>query len=316
MANYPVHIQDSTGFVTDSIVVELKKIGGHLHSLEIDSYEFLGLNISNDTVFTVITTLCVFMTGIIIDRLIVILKDARDRKETISIFKALVEQLSPYIEKRVKQFRSIEEDTPLDYGLVQIPPRTTNDRFKRIYELDTNILLKSSQQYSQIIEVWKNIDFIKLLSDSSDEYYNTFRAEDDSARQEFTTLTEDYNESLANFLDKYKPGFNDINGTTELKILINNAIVKFYEHVAGGGSLQYFYDEIIRPIQEYIINYKLWKNDQLEEIVFPIIDKGKILSHRFNALKQRNSDFKNQYKQLADAMEIAGEELLVDSKKL
>ncbi len=68
------------------------------------NYSFLGLNISHDTIFTVVTTIGIFVAGILIERYLSLLKKYQEKKEIVEI---VYENLKKTINHTLPQAKDI-----------------------------------------------------------------------------------------------------------------------------------------------------------------------------------------------------------------
>lgn len=253
--------------------------------------------VSNDALFTTITTIIVFSLGILIS---IISKwiDKKKHKRSIRIF------IKQHLDKIVDSFSmSLQEgydkiaiETTIDSGITLTPPKILSNDFQRVLHIDSKELFDSIKEKKELSNVIGQIDFLSNLIPEVQAYHANALSRSNEFRVKLNLDLNQYMDSLAELVNHEK--YNTINyGKTDLYKTINASIIKFYNEIAGKRELQKFYDEILRPNQEYLVKTKLYETHVFGK---QIANQGKDLSHLFNDLQNLTMEFKDQYTEFSE----------------
>lgn len=264
-------------------------------------------SVSNDTIFTVIVTICIFVIGIILNRLLRVYdrlkKNWQIREHFIYFYNRTNKNLLPPLISCYKEFYTT---TDINSGFSKTSPKLMSGDFKRISEYDTSILLGAFNYKKDVTRILSHADFIEKLTAEADFFYYSVLKDSDVFRDKLTRLLEEYFHLLSEYVDYERnntPAFEQ----DAIWILINSSIVKYYNDFAGKRLLSKFYREILRPIQkELVISNYFRTKPKAKEIAF----LGKEISHRYMDLKRLTVEVKIQYRHFAFLLTDIRKELI------
>jgi len=263
--------------------------------------------VSYDTIFTVATTIIIFSFGIIINRLLKYLENNKTKKKQrehfIFYFEKIRNNLLPQLVTGYKEFY---QSTNINTGFPSTPPRLLTGDFKRVINLNTQILLHSFDYQNDIYKIISHIDFIYLCIDGNEYFHQKILVDTGDYRKLLTELIEKYFHSLANYTEFEKTKTKDFE-QDKVYILINKSIYKYYNEFAGKSALSNFYYEILRPIQEALVNSNYFRT---KEIGKEITSLGKEISHRYNDLKRITTEVRCEYRHIYLILKKTNETLL------
>jgi hypothetical protein len=253
-------------------------------------------SVSNDALFTTITTILVFSLGVLINIFIKWLDRLKKRKETRAFIKHHLDKIiDSYATILQKAYSDFSKDTTIDSGILLTPPKILSNDFQRILHLDSKELFSSIKEKKELSNVVSQVDFLNNLLPEVQSYHEKALKRSESFREKLNNDLNIYMDSLADFVEYEKNNIQKYESTEPYKIL-NDSILKFYKEISGKRELQKFYDEILRPNQEYLVKSDLFRTHAIGKI---IAQQGKDLSHLFNDLKGLTDEFKVQYSEFS-----------------
>lgn len=269
--------------------------------------------VSNDALFTTITTIIVFSLGILIN--IIGKKVERERhKRSIRTFikQHLDNIVGPFSNRLQSAYNKIATETTIDSGITLTPPKILSNVFQRILHLDSKELFDSIKEKKELSNMIGQIDFLNNLIPEVQSYHTDALSKSNEFREKFNSGISHYMDSLAEFV-KHEKNNTLSHELTEPYKIINASILKFYKEIAGQRELQKFYDEILRPNQEYLIKTKLFETHALGK---QIAKQGKDLSHLFNELLILTEEFKGQYSEFYELIKSSTNSLKENMEKI
>jgi len=249
-------------------------------------------NVSNDALFTTITTILVFSLGVLINVLIKWIEKTRHKRSIRVFVKQHLDKIVDSFSKNLQEaYSKIANNTTIDTGITLTPPKILSNDFQRILHVDSKELFSSIKKKKELSNVVSQIDFLSNLIPEVQEYHANALAGSNRFREKLNFDLNKYMDSLDNFVDFEKENTRDYEKKEPYKT-INDSIIKFYREISGKRELQKFYDEILRPNQEYLVISNLFRTHEIGKL---IANQGKDLSHLFNDLLNLTSEFKAQY---------------------
>lgn len=254
-----------------------------------DIYSF----VSNDTLFTVITTLAIFILGIIISRLIVIFDNKRKKHQTKKYFRLLANKIyKTQIPQLTDGYERFYQIIDTDNGIPQTTPKQPDSDYKRFANSDIKELLTIFNYSTKISKVISGIDYIIKLMEESEKYHEKVLTKTDKMRERIKELFESYLSKLYDYLDYERT--NNPNYTTDrVWIFINDKYLKYHQDFDGKRSLTAVINEIIRPIRSELVETEYHKTKQLGREIFVL---SKELYLRYSELDNITKEIRGQYK--------------------
>lgn len=264
--------------------------------------------VSNDTLFTVVTTLSIFILGIVITRLITLYERKRKKQRTKKYFKLLFnkiyDKLLPQLTEGYERYYQVID---VDNGMPQTTPQQPDGDYKRLANADVEELLSTFNYDTNISTVLGGIDYIIKIVEESDKYHKNVLAKSDKMRDVISNLFESYLNSLYNYLDyekEHSPNYE----SDEIWIFINEKYLKYHEDFDGKRSLTKVINEIVRPIRMKLAESQYHKGNQLAKDIF-IISKTIYLRYceleRFTIeVRGEFEDFYKKIKKINDFVDV------------
>ena len=261
---------------------------------------------SNDTVFTITTTLIVFSLGILANYIIKKCEKRKSKRETRQFVKYHLDKIiDSFSTKLNTAYSDVSKNTTIDSGITLTPPKLLSNDFQRILHLESKELFNSVINKNELSNIVSQVDFLNNLISEVQVYHNLALKDSNDLRKRFNERLNQYLDSLDDFLEYERENTKHYDKTLPYKT-INDSIIKFYKEVSGKRELKKFHDEILIPNQEYLVSSDLYRIHPNAKEIAKI---GKDLSLIFNDLDGLTSEFKEQYKEFADLIVISIESM-------
>ncbi len=279
---------------------ELKEMNAHVSEIKHDLNKHLNkeedtfLGATYDTAFTVIFTLIIFISGILIDRW---LKSKNEKAELKKLkdyfnnqFNDLKTNIVPELIKAYK--KSYQDVISLDNGLPTSAPKILTNTYDRLANLESPLLFKTFKNSTDFNIAFSQIDFIKKLMNEIDEYHSISLNRSSALRINIAKLDTPYIGKLVEYIEIQRN--TNIHHTNDPTFqLISGKISHYRQNIAGKRNLTKYYKEIIRPIQEHLVQTNLFRTDTTCN---EIAEMGKQISHKFNELRLIFIEIRLQYR--------------------
>lgn len=268
--------------------------------VETDQNEGLLKFVSNDALFTTITTILVFSLGILASIVFKWIDIKRKKLETRKFVKHHIDRITDsYCTKLKEAYMKFSNETTIDSGIPLTPPKILSNNFQRILHIDSKELFNSVVNKNALSNVVSQIDFLNSLVAEVQLYHSSVLADNNKFREKLNDKLNQYLNSLADFIEYERQNTQNYENTTPYKT-INDSIYKFYTEIAGKRQLQKFYDEILRINQDYLVESNLFREHKVGK---EIAEKGKDLTLLFTDLRAITDEFKKQYKDFSDSID-------------
>ena len=153
----------------------------------------------------------------------------------------------------------------------------------------------NKDKYKRYINVVHSLDNIYKIID--DYHHSVVLIRSERIRLRLEKNDSDYMDLLADFVKFEKENNPEFDNQNSHYHKIGSFISKYYSEIAGNQSLSKYYIEIIRPLQEYLIEQQLYKDHIIGK---KITDKGKNISVDYNKLETFLKQVKTQYELFTD----------------
>ncbi|MCC5917846.1 MAG: hypothetical protein JJU02_11040 [Cryomorphaceae bacterium] len=269
---------------------------------------------SYDTVFTVATTLSIFILGILIDRFIKNCEIKEDRKELRLFFKTFLDRIiDSTCDKLSKSYKDFYQSIDIDSGIPTTPPKILTGDFDRLNRIDDNKLFHAIKEKEPFSKLLSNIDFVERLIPEIDRYHAHCRKESDILRTPLQEMINDYMDLLADYVEHVRVTNPNYPHCAEFRDQVNDAVIRYHRDISRTRQLKKFYREILRPIQEKVIETNIFRVDQKG---FQIADLGKRISYQYNYLKRLVIEFKLDYRKFYNYTKDSKEKLNIEREKI
>ncbi|WP_268189878.1 hypothetical protein [Marinifilum sp. D737] len=258
--------------------------------------------VSNDALFTTVSTILVFSLGIISNVIIKEIGKYKQKKKIREFVKHHLDNIITSFAPRIKfAYSDLANNTTIDSGIRLTPPKILSNDFRRILHIDSKELFDSVKMKMELSNIVSQVDFIDNLISDVQSYHNHALNESKKYREQLVDVFKQYQDALAQFVDYERQNTKDYETSTHY-ITINDSIIKFYNEISGKRELQKFYDEILRPNQKYLVSSNLFRTHKFGK---EIAEKGKDLSHLFIDLNNLINEFKEQYLEFSELIDNA-----------
>lgn len=269
--------------------------------------------ISNEALFTTFTTILVFTLGILINILIKRCERNKLKRKTRIFVKHHLDKITSNFATRLESsYTKFSNDTTIDTGISLTPPKILSNDFQRILNIDTKELFNAIANKEAISNVISQIEFMNNLVSEVQYYHANALKRSNQFREKLNHELSQYLDSVAEFIEYERLNTPNYENNDSYK-LINESISLYYNEMAGKRTLERFYNEILRPIQQHLVDTDLFRTHEVGKV---IASKGKNLSHLFNDLFRHNDEFKEQYKEFAEYIKNSNERLEKEIKKI
>ena len=280
----------------------------------VDTDKYLFGVISYNTLFTVITTLFVFFLGVIFQKRLERYKRRINLKSTKKNFLYLVKVLpNRYIAPHIEQLRDFYLDSNIDTGVTIIPPITISGDLKRLSEFSSNDLFTAFRTLTKndfekdLHNILSQIDYLIEQTNIIDKYHNAILLRNNELRNEIQNLIEGYLDLVANSIRDIKK-VDEQYEQNPFWIYINKVLIEYYNAPNRNNTISYLYNQLLRPIQEELVN-KGYDRKIKEAEQITLLGK-KITTRRFY-LRHQTISIRLQYRQFCNDTST----LLIDFKR-
>lgn len=298
-----------TGNTVHNDLQEIQKsLSEYVHNSAAD-----GSSVKADTIFTVLVTISIFAIGIIIDRW---LKNCDKKDLEKSKREYLLFHLRRANEEFLLRLKGLYEEYSkrdfLDDGMTSTPPRIISSDFQRLLKTNYEDLFMAFSDKEALSKSQSQIEFVDEVLREVNGFHSRVYKESGLVRDILAKISDEY----LGLLDKYTKEERASNSTykeSQTYKLINDSIVRYYTELAGTRQLSVFHNEIVRVIQEKIVETNEYQtNPNLTKVA----EKGRQLSQTVSRLKQIHSEISTQYKNFSEYMRDASNDLTVEIPKL
>ena len=252
--------------------------------------------VNNETVFSVTTTISIFILGILIDRIYKWITKLKERKVLRSYFEHNIKELTTsYTSILADQYKRAYFDNDINSGIPLTRPVLLSGVLNRFKEIDSKELYKSYKDLKLLAKVRDKVDVIIMLEEQVDQYHLTSRQTSQEQRKVLADLTDDYIAALVELSEEFKK--SDPNySSNSIYLLVVSSIQKNYAEFAGKRVVTRFYREINRPIQHALVESKLYK--ELDS-AYKVATIGKDWAHKYHGLRVLSVEIRLQYRVFA-----------------
>lgn len=277
--------------LSDSLNKNLKGITAELskHNHEEKLFDY----ITYDAAFTVIVTIAIFVLGIIVDRSVKYVEKSKARKK-LRLFYAdnvtsMTKKLFPTINKLYREFYFTHD---IDSGIPMSPPKVLAGDIERLDKIEFDKLYDSFSNKKALSTVMSQLDFISRAVVEIEIYHKQVYSENQAARVIYQNMVSNYLDLLSDYL-QHERAKNPGHATDQTYTLINGLIFIFHSDIAGKRALRRFYKEILRPIQNELVDTRKYATHPVGAAIAKL---GKDLSYKFNELRMTSVEIRLQYR--------------------
>lgn len=269
--------------------------------------------VSNDALFTTITTILVFTLGIIANIISKKIGNLKRQKETRDFVKHHLDNIvNSYCIRLAEEYQKISVETNIDNGVSLTPPKILSNNFERILKIDSKELFNSVKIKAALSNILSQIDFLNSLRTEVQQYHNAALSSSDKIREKLNDKINYYLKSIIVFIE-YEKQINSNYTESEPYVRLNNSIMHFYNSLAGKRALKKFYDEILKPNQDYLVDKKIYRTHKYAD---EIINIGKNIYLDFAELNQITNEFKEQYNEFSNLIKHSQDSLNENISKI
>jgi hypothetical protein len=295
-----ISIQDSLYLQVQNLNENISLIHSDLHNhLNKETDTFLG--VSNDTIFTVVFTILIFVVGILIDR---ILKRNNEKSELQKIkdyfnnqFDDLKKNIVPELRNGYKKF--YQETISLDNGVPTTPPKILTNTYDRLSNLESPLLFKSFENSTEFNTAFSQIDFLKNLMVVVDDYHSVVVKRSESFKSIFAELDKKYMDKVVEYTE-YEKNNNPSFRQDPTFQLLDTKVHYYHQNITGKRALTDYYKNVIRPIQKQIVSTNLFRTHPIGKQVSVL---GRDITHQYNHLRILYVEIRSQYRYFTQVLD-------------
>ena len=289
-----VNIKDTILIATDTAKIDTETV------IVIKKEESIFNFVSNDALFTTITTILVFGLGLLATMLRNYLKSIKKRKSIRKFIKHHLDSIvDSYCDKLLESYSKIVEDTTIDSGITLTPPKILSNDFQRLLSIDPKELYESIPDMTTLSKMMSHIDFINNLLPEVQMYHKDARKKSEQYRTKINDLLNQYMTAMVEFVENTDRNSDSYN-------IIDDYIKLFYAEISGTRNLKRFYDEILRPCQFYLVKEKLYRTDPFAKSIAAL---GREFTLKYNELEVLVVEFGSQYAEFHKMIKESKEKL-------
>lgn len=267
-----------------------------------------------DTVFTVVVTLFVFIAGILANILAKYIDRLNTKKELRQYFKHFVDRVTDRTcPELISMYRDVYQKHGLNEGIPTAPPKILTSDFVRIGSMQDKDLFHAFADKESLSIILSNLDYIELLINEIDSFHKRIRKESDDLRKPLTEKVNKYFDKLADYIGHMERDNPQYECREEFIKMCNDALVLNFREKGFGRQFTKVYKTIIRPIQEMVVNTKIY---QLDSHASEIAVLGKDISIQFNYLKRMTVVFRLDYRKFSRSVKEAQDRLVESRQKI
>jgi hypothetical protein len=299
----------------DSLAYQIHKDFKYYSAIkQTNSKESLIKGVSNDTVFTVFTTLFVFIIGVAINEIIKKVERLSERKKIRKYFKYHVDKIaSTFSAKLIEAYKDYYQNASVDNGISRNPPKVLSNDFERIRKIESKELFHSIEQKTELSKILGQIDYFDKIMSEVNTFHEKAIIASDELRVKLSDQVNDYLNIMAEFTE-YERNLNPTSFSTEPHYkYFNESILFFYHEIAGKRAITSLYRKIIRPNQQYLVKNELFRTHSIGR---KLTEQGKDLSYTFNELKRMTVEVRLQYREFVVALEDSRRDLNENIRKI
>lgn len=250
-------------------------------------------NVSDDTIFTVVATLSIFLLGIAIDRLIKFLSKCFEKR---NIRRNYFFRVYNIFEKQIPLlrdgYRTMYIDKDINSGFPMTPPVLLSNEMTRLLHYENERIFKSIRMkyWNSLSLIISRVDTVDCVKNESSRYHIRALKDNDNCREEIQICIEKYMNLLANYCEAVR---NNVIPKSSIYNMISDSIPSYYQEIASKGDLKAFIHEILRPIQVTLVYSQQFRK---YSIANDITAMGKFISHRYNYLYRLTTEMRAQYR--------------------
>lgn len=260
--------------------------------------------VSPDTIYAVRVTLFIFVLGIIVDRFLRFIdKKIKEYKLKKFFIFHLNQANTDLITKLKDAYKDFYEETNINTGITSTPPKVISGDFQRLININNEELFNAYRKKDVLSKILGYIEFVEKVQIEVENFHERVLIDSDKIREDLENQSDEYLGLLSKFIEKKNQNITEYPVTFDL---INNLVIKYYTELSGTRQLSVFYSDIIRTIQEHLVNTGEYKTN---EVLSEIAEKGRKLSHIITKLTQKTSEITEQYKVFSEYMDNANQAL-------
>ncbi len=269
--------------------------------------------VSNDALFTTLSTLLVFSLGIMSTIIIKEIGKYKHKKKIREFVKYHLDNIITTFAPNLKfAYSDIADKTTIDSGIRLTPPKIFSNDFQRILHIDSKELFDSVKMKTELSNIISQVDIIDTLISDVQSYHKHALNESGKYREKLVVLSKQYEDALAKFVEYERQNTEDYE-TNIHYITINNSILKYYKEISGKRELQKFRNEILRPNQKYLVLSNLFRTHKFGK---ELAENGRNLSFLLVDLDNLINEFKEQYIEFSELIDNATNSMISNIDKI
>lgn len=200
-----------------------------------------------------------------------------------------------FVPQLIEAYTKTNDSISVVDGMALTPPKVFSADFVRLLKMDSPELYKRFNDHSNLSQVLTLAHFIGEIMQHVDSFYTMVRASNDELR---TRLSQQLNGDEAN--KGYMSSINEYliqaeqqgtsHGDPSYDFLAEKMKL-YHEQLKDVGAIDMIYTDVVRKIQEHLIETKLYKSNQ---IASDIAERGRLVSYSYTRLFKETDEIKSE----------------------
>lgn len=262
--------------------------------------------VTSDTVFTVFITILIFIIGVVISRIEKWYDKKKKEKERIGFFNYHIERANQKMVLNLKDvYLGYSKRVTLENGITSTPPKVISSDFQRILNTNYEDLFEAYTNKEVFSKILSLIEYIDKVQKNVEFFHEKVYADTGLLGDKLNILTDEYMSLLAKYLN-YESENNNHHKDSETYKLVSSSVELYYKSLVNTRQISVFYTDVLRAIQDHIVQTDEYKN---HIILKDVAESGRKLSHLINTLKSKMKEIQEEYEHFSEYMDYANKNL-------
>ncbi len=266
-----------------------------------------------DTFFTVLTPILVLLLGFFIERYIKYREKVKRRRDARRYIEYHLKNITEkYTSRLLYLYKNLSKETTIESGIKLTPPEIISSDFQRVLNIDSREIFNSFQESEEISKIISQIELINTQNKRVKDYHSNFRESNNKLKELLFNKSKELLEELIHFKDTDSEILSPHVPSPEA-IKIGDILTDYYNNRNNDKPIQSLKTKLLSPIIWYVeVNEILKVTIRIKRAYNSCIDLHSIISK----LEAEIIDFKDQYNDFAEVLEMTNKRIKDSMKKI